>query len=60
MSAATGAILGIAMIVLRGRNRSAPLPFGPYLAAAGWLTMLYGDSLIGAYLRVSGLDHSAP
>jgi len=60
LSAATGAVLGIAMIVFRGRDRSTPLPFGPYLAAAGWLAMLYGDSLIGAYLRISGLEHAAP
>jgi leader peptidase (prepilin peptidase)/N-methyltransferase len=57
LSAATGAVFGIFMILLRGRDRSAPMPFGPYLAAAGWLAMLYGDSLVGAYLRVSGLRH---
>lgn len=57
LSAAAGAVLGIFMILLRGRDRSAPMPFGPYLAAAGWLAMLYGDSLVGAYLRVSGLRH---
>jgi leader peptidase (prepilin peptidase)/N-methyltransferase len=60
LSAATGAVIGIALIVARGRDRSSPLPFGPYLAAAGWLAMLYGDSLIGTYLRMSGLEHSAP
>jgi leader peptidase (prepilin peptidase)/N-methyltransferase len=60
LSAATGAVIGIAMIVFRGRDRSTPLPFGPYLAAAGWLAMLYGDSLVGAYLRVSGLEHPTP
>ncbi len=57
LSAATGAVLGILMIVLRGRDRSAPMPFGPYLAAAGWLAMLYGDVLVDGYLRVSGLKH---
>jgi leader peptidase (prepilin peptidase)/N-methyltransferase len=57
LSAAAGAVFGIFMILLRGRDRSAPMPFGPYLAAAGWLAMLYGDSLVGAYLRVSGLRH---
>ena len=45
------------MIVLRGRDRAAPMPFGPYLAAAGWLAMLYGDELVNGYLRVSGLRH---
>ena len=57
LSAATGAVLGILMIVLRGRDRSAPMPFGPYLAAAGWIAMMYGDSLVNGYLRLSGLKH---
>jgi leader peptidase (prepilin peptidase) / N-methyltransferase len=57
LSAATGALLGVSMIVLRGRDRTAPIPFGPYLAAAGWIAMMYGDSLVDGYLRVSGLRH---
>jgi leader peptidase (prepilin peptidase)/N-methyltransferase len=57
LSAATGALLGILMIGLRGRDRSAPMPFGPYLAAAGWLAMMYGNELVSSYLRVSGLKH---
>lgn len=57
LSAASGAMLGILMILLRGRDRAAPMPFGPYLAAAGWLAMLYGDSLVTGYLRLSGLQH---
>jgi leader peptidase (prepilin peptidase)/N-methyltransferase len=55
LAAASGAALGILMIVLRGRDRAAPMPFGPYLAAAGWLAMMYGDSLLDDYLRLSGL-----
>jgi leader peptidase (prepilin peptidase)/N-methyltransferase len=57
LSAGTGAVLGVAMIVLKGRDRAAPIPFGPYLAAAGWIAMLYGHELIDGYLRVSGLRH---
>ncbi|MGD0492183.1 MAG: A24 family peptidase [Steroidobacteraceae bacterium] len=57
LSAGTGAILGIAMIVLKGRDRAAPIPFGPYLAAAGWIAMLYGHELLDGYLRISGLRH---
>jgi len=57
LSAATGAVLGILMIVLRGRDRAAPMPFGPYLAAAGWLALMYGDRLVSGYMRVSGLQH---
>ena len=57
LSAATGAVLGILMITIRGRDRAAPMPFGPYLAVAGWLAMMYGDSLVSGYLRLSGLRH---
>ena len=57
LSAAAGAVLGIVMILFRGRDRAAPMPFGPYLAAAGWLAMMYGDVLVDNYLRVSGLKH---
>jgi leader peptidase (prepilin peptidase)/N-methyltransferase len=55
LSAGTGAVLGIAMIAFKGRDRAAPIPFGPYLAAAGWIAMLYGGELLDGYLRVSGL-----
>jgi leader peptidase (prepilin peptidase) / N-methyltransferase len=57
LSAASGAVLGILMIALQGRDRRAPMPFGPYLAAAGWLAMMYGDALLNGYLRISGLKH---
>jgi len=57
LAAGTGAVLGILLIVLRGRDRAAPIPFGPYLAAAGWLGMMYGDTLVSGYLRISGLRY---
>ena len=49
-SAVVGAIFGILMIVFRGRDRQLPIPFGPYLAAAGWVTMLWGEQIWNAYL----------
>jgi len=57
LAAGSGAVLGVLMIVLRGRDRAAPMPFGPYLAAAGWLAMLYGPQLVDGYLHLSGLRH---
>jgi leader peptidase (prepilin peptidase)/N-methyltransferase len=57
MSAGAGAVIGIAMILLRGRDRLIPIPFGPYLAIAGWIVMLYGASLLDGYLRISGIRH---
>ena len=50
MSAAVGAIVGIALMAFRNHERSTPIPFGPYLAAAGWITMLWGDKIKTAYL----------
>jgi leader peptidase (prepilin peptidase)/N-methyltransferase len=41
------------LIVFRGRDRAQPLPFGPYLALAGWVALLWGDTLIRAYLQVA-------
>lgn len=55
LSAFTGAVVGIALIVVRGRDRNIPIPFGPYLAAAGWIALMWGDELVGSYLRVSGI-----
>lgn len=50
MSAVVGAIVGIGMMVFRNHGRSVPMPFGPYLAAAGWITMLWGETIKNSYL----------
>jgi leader peptidase (prepilin peptidase)/N-methyltransferase len=51
LSSVVGAILGIGLILFRGRDHDLPMPFGPFLAAAGWLTLLWGHDIIGLYLR---------
>jgi len=55
LSSVVGAVVGITLIVTRGRDRTIPIPFGPYLAAAGWIALLWGTDLTNAYLRYSGL-----
>ena len=48
-----GAVLGgvgIAMIVFRSHGRNVPIPFGPYLAAAGVLALFFGQSINQTYL----------
>ena len=50
LSAIVGAVVGISMIVFRRHDRSIPIPFGPYLAAAGWIAMLWGHQIVAAYL----------
>lgn len=56
LSSLVGAVVGIGMIALRGHDRNVPIPFGPYLAVAGWIAMLWGGDLIDAYMNVSGLN----
>jgi len=55
LSAFSGAVIGIALIVLRGRDRNIPIPFGPYLAIAGWIAMLWGEKIISSYLQIAGI-----
>ncbi|MGR8929124.1 MAG: prepilin peptidase [Gammaproteobacteria bacterium] len=55
LSSLVGAVLGIAMVVFRHHDSSQPIPFGPYLAAAGWLAMIWGDNLNQLYLDAIGL-----
>lgn len=55
LSSLVGAITGIAMIVLRGRDKNTPIPFGPYLAAAGWITLMWGEDMTHAYLNMAGV-----
>ena len=41
-----------AWIALGGQSRHTPIPFGPYLAGAGWIALLWGDRLVGLYERM--------
>ncbi|MGB5472705.1 MAG: A24 family peptidase [Gammaproteobacteria bacterium] len=50
-SSVVGAAIGIGLILLKGRDHNQPMPFGPFLAAAGWLTLLWGQDIISLYLR---------
>jgi leader peptidase (prepilin peptidase)/N-methyltransferase len=50
VAAAVGAVTGIAMIALRGRDRGMPIAFGPFLAASGWLMLMFGHELVTGYL----------
>jgi leader peptidase (prepilin peptidase)/N-methyltransferase len=56
LSSLVGAVIGVSMIALRGHDRIIPIPFGPYLAIAGWIALLWGGQLVDAYLGVSGLS----
>ena len=55
LSAVVGAAVGITLIVARRHGRNVPIPFGPYLAGAGWIAMLWGPLIVERYLGVAGL-----
>ncbi|WP_240097503.1 prepilin peptidase [Thermomonas flagellata] len=55
LSSLVGAVAGSLWLLAKGRDRATPIPFGPYLAFAGWITFFWGQDLVGAYLRLAGL-----
>ena len=52
LSSLVGAVVGILLIVLAKRGRNVPIPFGPYLGAAGLIALFWGKDLTQAYLHL--------
>jgi leader peptidase (prepilin peptidase)/N-methyltransferase len=52
LSSLVGAIIGIGLILLRNHHQGKPIPFGPYLAIAGWIALLWGDNITRWYLDI--------
>lgn len=50
LSSLVGAFIGIGLILLRNHHQNNPIPFGPYLAIAGWIALLWGDTITRWYL----------
>lgn len=55
LSSLVGAVIGIAGIIILGRNKNIPIPFGPYLAIAGWIAFIWGERIIDFYFQFIGL-----
>ena len=51
ISSLVGSIIGISLILFKKHQREVPIPFGPYLAIAGWLTLLWGSEINQTYLN---------
>ncbi|TVQ93674.1 MAG: prepilin peptidase [Chromatiaceae bacterium] len=54
-SAVPGAVVGVALIASGRQQVEQPMPYGPFLAIAGWISLLWGEAITTAYLRFSGL-----
>lgn len=50
LSSLVGAIIGISMMVILRHDKNIPIPFGPYLAVAGWITLIWGDAIMKIWL----------
>ncbi len=53
ISSLAGAVVGMCMIIFTSHDKADPIPFGPYLVVAGWISMLWGDAIMSAYLNLS-------
>ncbi|MDO6466151.1 prepilin peptidase [Pseudoalteromonas carrageenovora] len=54
LSSVVGAIIGIALLSIQGKDKATPIPFGPYLAIAGWITLLWGSQIQNMYFNLIG------
>jgi leader peptidase (prepilin peptidase)/N-methyltransferase len=54
LSSLVGAVCGIALMIIKRRGKEIPIPFGPYLAMAGWIALLWGDDIMSGYLGTVG------
>ena len=55
LSSLVGAIIGISMKIFRGRDKNIPIPFGPYLAIAGWISLMFGEEINQSYFQLAGI-----
>ena len=55
LSSLVGTIIGITLMILKKHDKGSPIPFGPYLAAAGFIALLRGNDLLHSYLQMTGL-----
>ena len=55
-SSLVGAVVGISYLLLKRKDRNTQIPFGPYLASAGWVTLLWGDQLQAYYFSLFNLN----
>ncbi|WP_447732976.1 prepilin peptidase [Rhodanobacter soli] len=55
LSSLIGALVGGTLIALRKHEREIPMPFGPFIAAAGWVWFVAGPGLLQGYMQLTGL-----
>lgn len=56
LSSLVGTIVGLSLIFFKNHGRDTQIPFGPYIAAAGWICLIWGNDIMRFYLKFSGLS----
>ena len=52
LSSMLGSVIGVSLILTGKQGRSKPIPFGPYLAVAGWIALIWGQEITDIYLKL--------
>jgi len=55
LSAFVGAAIGLTLILIKGRDKNIPIPFGPYLSIAAFIALIWGEKINSTYLQIMGL-----
>ncbi len=55
LSSLVGAVIGITLLSIQGKDKATPIPFGPYIAIAGWVAMIWGEQIQTAYLQMMAI-----
>jgi len=55
ISTALGSVVGISLMIVKKTDSQMQIPFGPYIAIAGWIAMVWGNHINQSYLRLTGL-----
>lgn len=54
LSSLVGTIVGVSLMALKRHDKGSPIPFGPYLATAGFIALIWGSDLLNSYLQIMG------
>ncbi|WP_462157229.1 prepilin peptidase [Pseudoalteromonas sp. GB56] len=52
LSSVVGAVIGITLLSIQGKDKATPIPFGPYIAIAGWIALLWGEQIQSTYMSM--------
>ncbi|MEO1879448.1 MAG: A24 family peptidase [Methylococcales bacterium] len=55
LSTLVAAVIGLTLVIFTQKDHNTPIPFGPYIATSGWLTLIWGEQINALYLSTIGM-----